>query len=275
LIRAFRAVAAGLASVVLLMAGPAEAVPGQVVLMRPLSVNQLVEGDIVSIGGHVRLGPKARVRGDVISLFGTVEKTPGAVVEGRVVQVSSLAAVDAAALAPGASNRVLWGLRALMAGLWLLMTTITALLFPVPVGRAAWLARRLSWRVIVIGVLMGVTLVAALVACLGLGPGLGLPLIAAVAAVFFSAKVFGLTVLGTVLGRWLSSRFLHRRQPVTVEVFAGVVVLLILRYLPLVGGPLWILASIWGLGAGVVGVTLRRSVLTLGVATNQPSHRSP
>ena len=47
-----------------------------------------VRGDVVSIGGRVRLGPRASVRGDVVVVGGTLERDPQAQIAGRVNHVS-------------------------------------------------------------------------------------------------------------------------------------------------------------------------------------------
>ncbi len=248
-------VAVGLA----LQAVPAPAAPGRLGLLKPVRVGAAVDGDVVAIGADVELGPRARVRGDVIALLGRVRTAPGAAVEGRTIAIPSLAALDAAA--PGShAARTVWGFRLLMIGSWLLATSLTALLWPVTVARGAVVTRRLGVGVVVLGVLATATLFAALIAGLGMGPALAIPVTAAIVLAFLAAKIVGLSVLGTIIGSWAGRAVLRRRLPGPAAAFVGVAILLVLRAVPAVGGALWAAASVLALGSSLAGLALRPGV---------------
>jgi hypothetical protein len=119
-----------------------------------------------------------------------------------------------------------------------------------------WLVPTLRLKMLILGVMVSLTLFAALVAAIGIGPSLGLPLIIAIAVLFLAARAVGLAVLGGRIGGLLLARWAHRPIPVGVPVFLGVLPLLGLRFLPVIGGPLWIVVSMASVGMAVFTVAL-------------------
>ena len=103
--------------------------------------------------------------------------------------------------------------------------------------------------------LVAVTVFAAMVAAVGLGPRLGVPLGAALTLVALVGKGYGLAVLGGALGSRLT-RTVRRRPPLTAQVFTGVALLLLARLVPVVGEAAWTLVSVTALGAGVFVLAL-------------------
>jgi hypothetical protein len=229
----------------------AEMVPGRVSVLSELRVEDEVEGDVVALGGDVVLASGAAVHGHAIAVLGRVVKAPGSQVDGRVIAVSSLANLT---LDPSADVQLPYlavAVRLLSCGGWLLVVTVLAFALPVRLRLGVVALSRLGLRVVLLGVLATITLFAALVAALSLGPGLGVPLTAGVMLLFLATKAVGLTVVGGLLGELLLRRRLHRPLPLSWAVFVGVAVLLILRVLPVVGGSLWSVASVVAVGAGL------------------------
>ncbi|MEE4272548.1 MAG: hypothetical protein V2I67_12790 [Thermoanaerobaculales bacterium] len=212
-----------------------------------------VSGDVVVVGGSLRIDERAHVGRHVLAVFGDVHASPGAVVEGRTLAFSSLSSV---ALIPGqeAPLQVSLAVRLLTSGVWLLITTVLAFGFSTRLRFGVWVLPRLGARVLVLGVAAGVTFFAAIVAVLALGPNLGIPLAAAVTVVFFGLRAVGLTVIGGCLGSLALRRLYERPMPLTVEVFAGVALLLLVRFVPFVGGVLWSVCSIAALGTGIIAL---------------------
>lgn len=260
--------AARLAAGALLVLTPAvgAAAPGRAVVLQPVAVDGPIDGDVVAVGGDIHLGANADVRGDVVALFGAVDRAPGAHVGGRVLAVSSLSGLVLARGSVGRSSRSQLGVRLLVAGLWLFATTLVAAAAPRRSVAGSWAVDRVGWRSVVVGALVSVTLVAALIAALGSGPALTVPLTAAVMVVFMAGKAFGLVLVGAVVGRRVLAAVRRGQSQVTFEVFLGVGVLLVLRFLPVVGGVIWTVVSIWALGACVLGAALSRFVAPLGEA---------
>lgn len=216
-----------------------------------LEVNRPVDGDAVVIGGDLHLGPEARVSGDAIAILGTVVADPGAEVAGRTIAIRSLAtlSLDPAVHAGDAVTPAALSLLSL--GGWLLLATGVAYVVPRKVALGIAGVTAIGWRLLVLGILSVVTVVAALVAVLGLGPGLGVPLGVALYVVFIILKAVGLTVLGGVLGRFLLARVDQPDLPLPIQVMAGLLPLLAVRFVPVLGGAAWGAVSIVALGAGV------------------------
>jgi hypothetical protein len=251
-----RLIGAALLGFLLIAHGPAVAATGRAAALSELEVNELVDGDVVILGGDVILGPEAEVKGHVVAVFGEVRRDPAATVEGRVIVVRSLAGLQLAA-GDEADPRLQSAIRLLTAGVWLLAATSIAFLFPGRIRFGVWLMPSIGMKILVLGVLVYITLFAALVALIGLGPKLGVPLVAALAILFLVVRAIGFAVLGAALGGPLLRRLTSRPLPATVEVFCGLALILALRFLPLVGG-------VWWTGMGLVAVGA--AVFTLALA---------
>jgi hypothetical protein len=210
-----------------------------------------VAGDVVVIGGDLRLDGRARVGRHVVAIFGDVEVAPGAVVVGRTLAFSSLSNV---VLRPGNSTslQVTLAVRLVTSGGWLLVATALAFGLPIRIRYGVWMLPRLGFRVLVLGLAAGITFFAAVVAALGLGPTIGVPMSAALTVIFFSFRAIGISVLGGFLGGVFLRRCYHRPLPLTLEVFVGVLAMLIVRFLPYLGGVLWSVCSIAALGTGII-----------------------
>ena len=233
--------------------------PGRAAIVSDLTINEEVAGDVVALGGDVHLGPHARVHGHVIAVFGHIDAAPAAVVEGRIIAIRSLASLTVQPGGAAAPRGIDVAVRALTAGGWLLVTTALAFLFPTWVRANGDLVPRLGLRVVVLGGLAFVTLIAALLAALGMGPAVGVPLATGLWLVFFAGKAAGLAVLGSVVGASTLRALVHRILPPSFEVFVGVVLLLSLRFLPWIGDPAWTAVSLVALGAGTFAAALALS----------------
>ncbi len=222
-----------------------------------MRVNEEVDGDVVVIGGDVVLGPQAHVHGHAVSIFGSVRVEPGAQVDGRVIGLSSLASLSLAPIQEDQGGHLDTALRFATAGGWLFVTTLIAFLWPAPIRRGVASLPQLGAKTLVLGVMVAITLVAGLIAVVGLGPFLGLPLAAAVAVAFLVVKALGLAVLGGGLGAVLLHRAVPSRMlPITTQVFVGVVAMLMIRFVPVVGGFAWTALVLVALGTGVFVATL-------------------
>ena len=250
----------------------AEAVPPRTTVFNDIVVNERINGDVVAFEADVHLGPMADVAGDVVvvggdlrldarsrvgrhvlAIFGDVDAAPGAVVEGRILAFSSLSNV---VLRPGdpAPLRVNLAVRLVTSGGWLLMTTALAFGLSTRLRYGVWVFPQLGFRVLVLGLAAGITFFAAVVAVLGLGPTLGVPMAAALTVVFFGFRAVGLTVIGGFIGGVLLRTWSDRPLPLTLEVFVGVFALLVVRFLPYLGGVLWSVCSIAALGMGIIAL---------------------
>jgi hypothetical protein len=254
----------------------AAAPPIHTAALEDLSVNHVVDGDVVVLGGDVHLGPDARVRGHVVSVYGEVKLEEGAQVDGRVIAVSSLANPTLASAAGAPDRGLAMAIRLSTAGVWLLATTLAAFLFPGRIRHGIWILPSLGIKVLVLGLLVAVTLVAALVAVVGIGPAIGVPLAIAVAAVFLAVKTAGLATLGGWLGGALMARLMSGRSlPLTADVFVGVTAMMMFRFLPLVGGFAWTVLTVVALGVGVFALAMAPESRSVRYADQSGPRPSP
>jgi hypothetical protein len=271
-----------------LVPGTAVSASGRTAVLNDLEVNEPVSGDVVVFGADLVLGPLARIDGDVVVVGGDVRVAAGsavtrhvvavfggaqvpreAAIGGRVLSFSSLATLLQVSSARRPSFQVSLSMHLLMAGGWLAVTTGLAFLFPARMRFGAWALPAFGIRVPALGMMAGLTVVAALIAALGLGPALGVPLVAGLMVVFFAAKALGLTVIGCWLGAAVLRRWQSPPVPISLETFAGVLLLLVLRFLPLVGDTAWTLISLIALGASVVVISVSTDLV--GAETSSPS----
>lgn len=260
--------------------GVVSAASGRASVLAKLEVDEEVEGDVVVFGADLVLGPRARVHGDavavggdirlaegaevtrhVVAVLGRAEVPEGVEVGGRVLSFASLATLLPASPPRRPSLRADISMRLLTAGGWLMVTTGLAFLFPIRMRYGSWALPTLGIKVPALGMFVALTVAASLVAALGLGPAVGVPLVASLMIVFFAAKSVGLTVLGCWVGAGVLRRWIHHPLPISLEVFVGVLALLALRFLPVAGETLWNLISMVALGA---------SIAVVGVSTGLP-----
>jgi len=262
----------------LMVSGVAAASSGRTAVLSDLRINEQVAGDVVVFGADLELGPEARVEGDAVVIGGDIRVAEGAVVTrhvvavlggaevpvdadigGRVLCFSSPATLLSASSAREPSLHADFSMRLLAAGGWLLVTTGLAFLFPIRMRYGAWAVPSLGIRIPALGMMAGLTVFASLIASLGLGPVLGVPLVGGLMVIFFVARAVGLTVLGCWIGAMVLKRWVRHPLPISLEVFVGVLVLLAVRFLPMVGETMWTLISLVALGA---------SIAVLGVSTD-------
>jgi hypothetical protein len=229
---------------------------------KDLRIDGPVDGDAVVIVGDLTLGSSASVTGDAIAILGTVVQEPGAVVEGRTIAVTSLATLDLDPNVHRQPGTTAMGLVLLSVGGWLAVITALAYLMPRMTARGIAGVMALSWRLPVLGLLTVATVVAALVAVLGLGPNLGVPMAAVIIAFFVALKALGLAILGGIVGRFVLDRIGFEDAPLPSHVLFGALPLILIRFVPAVGGPTWSLISILAWGGGffaVIAAWLARS----------------
>jgi len=221
-----------------------------------LGANARIAGDAIAVGGNVRMAPGAEVGRHAVAVFGVVETAAGAEVGGRTLSLSSLASFATDTTVAAQPRPPGFGLQLLAAGGWMLVATGIAFLFSIRMRFAVWSVPGFGLKVAAAGLMVAVTAFVSLMAALGLGPTLGVPLVVALMALLFILKSLGLTALGGLVGGGMLRRWIHQPLPLTLEVFVGVLILLALRFMPLVGGTLWVLISLLALGTGIVVATV-------------------
>lgn len=229
-----------------------------VTLGQTRTVGGPVAGNVIVVGGDVRLLPGARVQGEVVTLFGDVRRAPGAQVRGQVHALLGRAPGDATAqqtppptglgLATASAFRPLLGwLGGAAWGPIFLTLTAGALGLLFVTGAAPLLARRqrhAPLRTLALGVLA----LAALI-----GPALALALSGLlVPGLFASAAAFlliatGLSVSAYDAGRVVACRF-RLPQPDTVGSVLGLGMVALCLALPPLALLVALVGGAWGAG---------------------------
>jgi len=235
-------------------------------LATDLDVNSEIDGDAVVLAGDLTLGPEAKIHGDAVAVLGKVHLDDRATVDGRIIALPSLAALDPDPARSGGSLTLKPGLFLITAGLWLVVTTLVASIRPIQIRSAVADLRQAGWRPALLGVVVIVTLFAALVAVLGLGPVWGVPMAGLLMLIFLMFKALGLAILGAWVGGFVTARWIDKGWPIGLSVFVGVSILLLIRLLPGLGGLLWGLVSIAALGVAVFSVLTEWSISTRPVS---------
>jgi hypothetical protein len=217
-----------------------------------ITVRGTVEGDVVAANGDVAI--RGHVTGDVLTFAGTTTLGRRAQVDGDVAYGDKKPRVAPGAQIGGKVKKFKaedlgGGAIALRIGLWLAVT-ISALvlglillaLFPQAADAIARTAKARTGRAFLVGVLLFVLIpiigVIALITVIGIPLGGGLLLA--------MLPIYGLayTASAFVVGRLVS------KQGARILAFIiGLVILRVLALVPFLGGIVWFLATILGLGA--------------------------
>lgn len=218
-----------------------------VVFSGRVSIAGQVSGNVVALDGTVVLASTAQVRGDVISR-GTVAVREGAQVQGEIRENVPLSLRGPVEIFGPLATWLAVSVSGLILGL--------VLLWVAPRGSESVVAtaRRAPWASAGwgIGVLVGVPVIT-----LGLALTLvGLPLAVALLLALGFALFVGYAWAAWILGRVL----LPPPRGRIVAFLAGFAILRLVGAVPVVGGVTWVLASAFGLGAGIVAMWSARGV---------------
>jgi cytoskeletal protein CcmA (bactofilin family) len=217
---------------------------GLFVLNGDADISGTVGQDVVVVSGNVTVRSTAHVGGDIVSdSTPTIER--GAIVEGNHRSVATRFDFEGF----GFATRIIWwigyGASTLFLGLLLL------LLFPAFDGAAVRVWRSRPGEAVGYGAaaFFVLPIAAAIFLLTVVGAPLGLFMLLALALIYTVGYVAGALVLGRLLVKPPSSRFL--------AFLAGWVILRLVGLVPVLGGFAWLIASLIGLG--VLAVAARRT----------------
>lgn len=224
-----------------------------------LLISGLVRGDVITLGTTITFGPEGRVEGDLVSIGGAVRGGRRDAVTGSFVARGSEGAGDVTLTSLGQLSTLSIAINlALLAG-WLLVTILLALIGGREVRLTSLELRASPLHTFALGLVAFTSYVLSLVVLSFLIPfGVGVPLIILVSAVAVCAKIYGMVTVFHAIGTRLfgaktrsdvSSRRLVRGD--LALAVAGLVLLGLIRMIPFVGSFLWMLASIFGVGAAL------------------------
>jgi hypothetical protein len=226
------------------------------VLNGDTEVSGTVNGDVVVFNGDVTVGSGAEIGGDLVTQ-GTPTVEDGATIRGSQTDVATKFDYDVG----GFAGRFVWWLgytvSVLILGL-LLLAFAPHLDEAVVEAIRTRLGSSIGWGVALF-FLLPIAAVLLLVTVVGIP--LGLFVLFALALIY----TIGYTVATHGVGRLVmrsSSRY--------VAFLIGLVILRALALIPVVGGLLWLLASVWGLGLLAVSIRLGQTTRTVTAAGTPP-----
>jgi len=221
-----------------------------------VTVDGVVENNIVALGGSVVLTRTAVVRGNVFALGGIIVRGRGAEVHGNVTEIN---ADDISSAIANALSEEWEGWSwifaivsvAIFLGI-LLLTVITVFLIPKPVRLIAAAVREKPFKVTVWG-LAGLVLVVPLAVLLAVSV-VGIVLIPLEMVIVLCAVLIGFISASQLVGQKLFAILKRQDQSMMRETVWGLIVLWLIGWIPYVGWMVKMCAVILGLG----GVLLTR-----------------
>jgi len=211
---------------------------GQIELNGPIGQDVEIVSDELSVGPHTQIGGNLRYR-----VKGKVHIDPGARITGKVTALP----------APTGPGPFTW---AWLAGT-LLMWVVVILLAPGFMTAAAEVVHQRAVRAIIVGVVVGI--LGLVVISIAAFTVVGLPL-ALLAAVVYVILGFALSDVPVAL--WLGGLIVRARtgaRPNTLpSFFIGALILLVLGFLPIIGGVVRVVAGCIGFGALLIAAWAAR-----------------
>ncbi len=221
-----------------------------------VTVEGVVENNIVSLGGSVVLTRTAVVRGNVFALGGIIVRGRGAEVHGNVTEINAddISSAIANALSEEWEGWS-WIFAIVSVAIFLgvlLLTVLTVFLIPKPVRLIAAAVREKPFKVTVWG-LAGLVLVVPLAVLLAVSV-VGIVLIPLEMAIVLCAVLIGFISVSQLVGQKLFAILKRQDQSMMRETVWGLIVLWLIGWIPYVGWMVKVCAIVLGLG----GVLLTR-----------------
>lgn len=208
----------------------------------------LADGNVVSVGGKIHLGPKSICGGDVVAVGGEIIKDAGAVIKGDETELSGIIVGPATKLIPGlCSNLLLCSVlfKSIMFLALLVLAFLVLITMPKQIGKVIGTVERKPWACALWGILAACLIVPVIILLAVSIIGIAfIPLF--ILAVIWSVIV-GYTAVAQVLGKRSLAAFRITRKPITLEVLTGSLLLWLIALIPILG---WIIVKI---AAGLVG----------------------
>ncbi|MCX5842484.1 MAG: polymer-forming cytoskeletal protein [Deltaproteobacteria bacterium] len=221
-----------------------------------VTVEGVVENNIVALGGSVVLTRTAVVRGNVFALGGIIVRGRGAEVHGNVTEINAddISAAIANALSEEWEGWS-WIFAIVSVAIFLgvlLLTVITVFLIPKPVRLIASAVREKPFKVTVWG-LAGLVVVVPLAVLLAVSV-VGIVLIPLEIALVLCAVLIGFISVSQLVGQKIFVILKRQDQSLMRETIWGLIILWLIGWIPYVGWMVKVCAIVLGLG----GVLLTR-----------------
>ena len=218
-----------------------------------IDISGRVTGDVVVLGGDVRLLPTAWVGGDVSALGGVIRAEPGAHVEGRMVSYPTASSawvslMEGPSLGLGFASRLVVGAKLALLAAW---AALLLLLFAASGREVLGTAdgvRREPFRSFCVGLTGVLALVlTGLFFSVFTGGLVGVPLLVLVVLLAMILKLWGMVAVG----EWLARRVFRRRPRPLNAATLGLLVMGAVKFLPWIGVWTWTAATLIGIGAAL------------------------
>lgn len=222
-----------------------------------VEISGRVDGDVVVLGGDVRLLSSARVGGDVHVLGGVIRTSPGASVQGRMVSYPTASSalvtlVEGPSLGLDFSSPVVLGTKLALLAAWAALLLLLFAASGRQVVETAGEIRREPFRSFFVGLTGLLALVLTGLFFSAFTGGLvGVPLLVLVVLLALLLKLWGMVAVFYALGEWLARRVFHRRPRPLNAATLGLLVLGAVKFLPWLGVWAWTAASLIGIGASL------------------------
>ncbi len=222
-----------------------------------IEVSGHVQGDVIALGGDVRLEPGARIDGDVLVLGGVVESLGDATIEGRTVAYPSasgawLVLAEGPALGLSAWSPVVLGAKlALLAAWTVVMLVLVVAASPALAATSSGIAEE-PLRSFATGVVAVLTLLlTALFFASFLNALVGVPLVAIVVLTALILKLWGMVAIFCWIGGVTRRTSAIHQTALLHNALVGLVVLGAVKLLPFAGALIWTVATLVGIGASL------------------------
>lgn len=217
-----------------------------------------VDGDVLVLGGDVRLGEAARVGGDVYVLGGRIDADSGAVVAGRMIAYPEagaawLALMEGPTLGTPSTAPAVLGAKLALLAFWALLSLGLFAVGRRSVLRTAAGIRDEPFRNFFVGLTAVAAFVLTAIFFYALsGALIGIPLLALVVVVALGLRFWGLVAVFYALGEWTASLRPDSRPGTPLGLVGiGLGLLAVVRFVPWVGTWTWTVATLIGVGGAL------------------------
>ena len=222
-----------------------------------IEVSGHVQGDLIVLGGDVRLESGARIDGDVLVLGGVVESLGDAAIGGRTVAYPGassawLVLVEGPALGLSAWSAVVLGAKLALLAAWIVVALVLVVAAAPALGSTAAGIGEEPLRNFVVGFVAVLTLLLTVLFFASfLNALVGVPLVVVVVLAALVLKLWGMVAIFCWIGA-----VVRRSPPVDQttllhNALVGLVVLGVVKLLPLAGIWVWTAATLVGIGASL------------------------
>jgi len=234
-----------------------EALADVAALQGSVEVSGRVAGDVIVLGGNVRLTPAAQVDGDVYALGGAIDAAPGARIGGRSVSYPTassawLTLMEGPTIGLSATSPLVLGAKVALLAAWAALLLVFFAASGRQVLETAGGVRREPFRSFFVG-LTGVLamLMTALFLSAFAGALIGVPLLVLVVLLALVLKLWGMIAVFYALGDWVARHVFHRRARPLTAATCGLLILGALKFIPWIGIWTWTAATLIGVGAAL------------------------